>query len=148
MTQSRPAKLISPELPKGETGTSLEERAVVVPITTDADTELPGVSFTLAGFTVHVASFGAPEQAKLIVSLKVALAARVIVTTPFWPLVRVREVGVPEAVKAGGSVATETDTAVEEVSGLKLASPLYTAVMTGLPAGSTGKVKLTVPVLP
>src|SRR5215469_14716449 len=84
MTQSRPARLTRPEPPNGDAGAVFEERPVVVPITTVAETVVPGVSFTLAGFAAHVTSFGAPEQAMVIVSLKVALAARVMVTTPFW----------------------------------------------------------------
>ena len=83
-TQSRPARLAKPVcFSNGIKGVLFEDRAVVVPMTSDTEPVLPGERVTLVGLMTQVASAGAPEQASFTVPLNVALAERVSVATPF-----------------------------------------------------------------
>jgi hypothetical protein len=94
----------------------------VVVTTSDAVPVPPAVRATDVGFTVQVEFAGAPLQVKLIVSLKVALAARLSGITLDWPSDRV-SVPALVSVKAGASVVTVTAEALD-VTGLLFESPV------------------------
>ena len=122
-TAATPARLISgAPCCQGDAGISLAALLAVVPTTSVAVVEPPGVSVTELVFKVQDAFVGAPEQARLMVPLKVALAVKPSVTVPIEPLFRLSVAGVPVNVNAGGSAATVTAEAELEF-GLKFASP-------------------------
>jgi hypothetical protein len=103
--------------------------AGVVVVTSNVAVEVPpGLSVTLVGLMVQVAFAGAPEQARLTELLNVAFADSIRAATALCPGLTEVDCGLAESVNAGVSAVTAKDTAVE-LLGLKLPSPLKTAVM-------------------
>lgn len=93
---------------QGDAGASLAALLAVVPTTSVAVVEPPGVSVTELLFKPQDALVGAPAQERLMELLKVALPVKVSVTVPFEPLLRVSVAGVPVSVNAGARAVTVT----------------------------------------
>ena len=116
---------------------------MVVPMISVDEPDPPAVRLTVAGDSVHVAVAGSPEQARLTLPLKVALAVIANVTTPFCPRGTVTVPGVAVSVNPGLTAVTLIGTAVEVLK-LKLSSPPYTAVMLCEPVASPDVVNTAV----